>query len=306
MAMVAITGNNEAYLAAYRGQPQEFVSAAKYGYLYQGQPYSCHNAPRGYPAFGIKPETFVAFLENHDQISNSAFGLRVRLLSSPARYRAITALLLLGPWTPLLFQGEEFGASSPFVFFSEVGDEELRQAVRQGRLQFLAQFPSAASKETKERIAVPHKRETFERCKIDWAERERNVELHLLHRDLIRLRKEDSCLRLPNRRLDGAVLDACSFVIRFFGDENDDRLILVNFGRRHNFTPAPEPLLAPPPGCQWELLWTTEWPRYGGFGAVEVDFDRQWLLPAESTFVLRPRRRTGPRPKPGPQHSAGT
>src|SRR4051794_4559238 len=96
-ALVAVTGNREAYFTDYLGRPQEFVSAAKYGYLFQGQPYVWQEAPRGYPALGAPPEAFVSFIENHDQVANTAFGERVRFLTSPGRYRALTALLLLGP-----------------------------------------------------------------------------------------------------------------------------------------------------------------------------------------------------------------
>ena len=191
-AVVALTGRNEAYYTDYRGCPQEFISAAKYGYLYQGQPYSWQEAPRGYPSLDLKPEAFVSFLENHDQVSNSATGDRLRLQTSPGRYRAMTALLLLGPWTPLLFQGEEFGASTPFLYFSDVGDEKLREAVQKGRFEFLAQFPSAASAEVT--LAVPYEIETFRRCKLDWSEREKNHAFSNLHRDLIKLRHEDSRL----------------------------------------------------------------------------------------------------------------
>ena len=161
-AIVALTGRNEAYYSDYTGCPQEFVAAAKYGYLYQGQPYSWQEAPRGSPSLDLKPEAFVSFLENHDQVSNSATGDRARLQTSPGRYRAMTALLLLGPWTPLLFQGEEFGASTPFLYFSDVGDEKLREAVKKGRFEFLAQFPSAASKDVQARLAVPYEIETFQ------------------------------------------------------------------------------------------------------------------------------------------------
>src|SRR3984893_8182843 len=122
-AMVALTGLHEAYYSDYRGRPQEFISAAKYGYLFQGQPYIWQEAPRGMPTYGIGPEAFVGFIENHDQVSNSALGKRVRFLTSPGRYRAMTALLLLGPWTPMLFQGQEFGASSPFVFFHDMSGD---------------------------------------------------------------------------------------------------------------------------------------------------------------------------------------
>ena len=296
-AVVALTGRNEAYYTDYRGCPQEFISAAKYGYLYQGQPYSWQEAPRGYPSLDLKPEAFVSFLENHDQVSNSATGDRLRLQTSPGRYRAMTALLLLGPWTPLLFQGEEFGASTPFLYFSEVGDEKLREAVKKGRFEFLAQFPSAASAEVT--LAVPYEIETFRRCKLDWSERERNHAFSNLHRDLIKLRREDSRLCQQSKgRIDGAVLRSESFVLRYFDEVIDDRLLIVNFGGREELTSVPEPLLAPPADCTWEILWTSESQRYGGPGAVDIDTDEKWVLPAESALVFRPRRRTQPRKKP--------
>src|SRR5213595_3345064 len=253
-AFVALTGRNEAYYSDYTGRPQEFISTAKYGYLFQGQSYSWQEAPRGHPAFGLKAEAFVSFLENHDQVSNSATGDRLRLQTSPGRYRAMTALLLLGPWTPLLFQGEEFGTSTPFLYFSEVGDEQLREAVKKGRFEFLAQFPSAASEDVQATLAVPYEMETFNRCKLDWSEREKNQALSDLHLDLIRLRREDSRLcRQSKGGIDGAVLRSESFVLRYFGEANDDRLLVVNFGSSEELTPVPEPLLAPPEDYMWEI-----------------------------------------------------
>ena len=291
-AIVALTGRNEAYYSDYMGCPQEFVSAAKYGYIYQGQPYSWQGAPRGSPSLDLRPEAFVSFLENHDQISNSATGDRVRVQTSPGRYRAMTALLLLGPWTPLLFQGEEFGASTPFLYFSEVGDETLREAVKKGRFEFLAQFPSAASEDMQATLAVPYEMETFNRCKLDWNETNKNRTISDLHRDLIKLRREDSRLRLQSEGgVDGAVLRSQSFVLRYLSKENDDRLLLVNLGSREDLTPAPEPLLAPPSDCDWEILWTSESQHYGGPGAVDIATDEKWILPAESALVFRPRRR---------------
>jgi maltooligosyltrehalose trehalohydrolase len=296
-AVVALTGRNEAYYTDYRGCPQEFISAAKYGYLYQGQPYSWQEAPRGYPSLDLKPEAFVSFLENHDQVSNSATGDRLRLQTSPGRYRAMTALLLLGPWTPLLFQGEEFGASTPFLYFSEVGDEKLKEAVKKGRFEFLAQFPSATSGDVT--LAVPYEIETFRRCKLDWSEREKNDAFSNLYRDLIKLRHEDSRLCQQGKGgIDGAVLRSESFVLRYFDEVIDDRLLIVNLGGREELTPVPEPLLAPPADCTWKILWTSESQRYGGQGAVDIDTDEKWVLPAESALVLRPRRQTQPRKEP--------
>jgi len=298
-AMVALTGRNEAYYTDYTGSPQEFISSAKYGYLFQGQPYSWQEAPRGYPALGLPPQTFVAFIDNHDQVSNSAFGNRALTQTSSGRYRAMTTLLLLGPWTPLLFQGQEFGATAPFCYFSDVGDDNLKEAVRKGRFEFLSQFPSTAREEMQRRIGAPHDPRTFEKSKLDWNQREGNSALCHLHRDLLRLRREDSRLRLQIAgAVDGAVLSAESFLLRFLSKQNDDRLLIVNFGRRHRLVPAPEPLLAPPPGCEWELLWSSESARYDGPGTVDIATEEEWILPAEAAFVLRPRISIKPRKKP--------
>ena len=299
-AVVALTGLREAYYTDYLGSPQEFISAAKYGYLFQGQPYSWQEAPRGTPTFGAPPEAFVAFIENHDQVSNTAAGQRLRFETSPGRYRAMTALLLLGPWTPLLFQGQEFGASTPFVFFTDVGDGPMREAIRKGRFEFLAQFPSLATEETQKELPVPSDPRVFVRCKLDFSERERNKEFYDLHVDLLGLRHEDSRFReQKSGGVDGAVLGPASFVLRYFSDGNiDDRLLVVNLGKQRVLTPAPEPLLAPPLGFEWETLWSSESVSYGGPGAVAVATQESWTLPAEATVALRLVPEKAPRRQP--------
>lgn len=298
-AIVALTGRNEAYLTDYRGRPQEFISSAKYGYLYQGQLYSWQGAPRGYPGFDLSPEIFVSFIENHDQVSNFALGDRVRALTSPGAYRAMTALLLLGPWTPMLFMGEEFGATSPFCYFADVGDDKLKEAVRKGRFEFLSQFPSAASPETQKILPIPHDARTFENSKLDWSEREKNSGQVKLHRDLLRMRREDSRFSRQIRgRVDGAVLGRESFVLRFFGERDDDRLLIVNLGFRRDLNWACEPLLAPPLDMEWEMIWSSDSPQYGGPGRVEIVPDDGWMLPAEAAVVFRPRARAKPRKRP--------
>ena len=288
-AVVALTGRSEAYFGDYRGEPQEFISAAKYGFLYQGQARSWRKALRGTPTFEISPEVFVCFAENHDQIANTGLGQRLRFQTSPARYRAMTALLLLGPWTPLLFQGEEFGAESPFLFFADVGDAFVRDATRKGRAEWLAPFLSLSEEEALRGLPAPDDPQVFARCKLDFSDREKNSELYNLHIDLLKLRREDSRLRQQSSGgIDGAVLMRASFVLRYFSKQNDDRLLLVNFGESHILHPASEPLLAPPLGYMWETLWTSDSPRYGGRGAIAIASDEQWLLPPETTIALRP------------------
>jgi maltooligosyltrehalose trehalohydrolase len=134
-AAVALTGRAEAYYSDTRGEPQEFVSAAKFGHLFQGQHYSWQRQPRGTPCWGLRPAQFVNFLQNHDQVANSANGRRGTALSSPAKWRAMTALLLLMPGSPMLFQGQEFSASAPFLFFAD-HEPTLAAAIREGRSAF--------------------------------------------------------------------------------------------------------------------------------------------------------------------------
>jgi len=298
--VVALTGKREAYYTDYLGTPQEFISAVKYGYLFQGQPYSWQEAPRGTHTFGARPEAFIAFIENHDQVANTAAGERLRFQTSPGRYRAMTALLLLGPWTPTLFQGQEFGASTPFIFFTDTGDGPMREAIRKGRFAFLAQFPSLATEEVQKRLPVPSDPTVFVRSKLDFSERQKNQELTDLHVDLIRLRRNDSRFREQRPGgVDGAVLGPASFVLRYFSEGNaDDRLLVVNFGERRELNPVPEPLLAPPLGLEWETLWSSEAARYGGSGAVTVATQDSWTLPAEAAVALRLVPEKAPRRQP--------
>ncbi|MBO0726537.1 MAG: malto-oligosyltrehalose trehalohydrolase [Blastocatellia bacterium] len=287
-AMVAMTGRNEAYYTDYLGRPQEFISAVKYGYLYQGQWYRWQEWRRGTPSLKVPPSVFVIYIQNHDQIANSARGERLHQLTSPGRYRAMTALLLLAPSTPMLFQGQEFAASSPFLFFADHG-EELASLVRNGRAEFLAQFHSLAAPEARIILDDPGDELTFEKSKLDLSERERHSAIYEMHRDLLSLRREDSVFGNPDGPaggVDGAVLGAEAFVLRFFGEDDDDRLLLVNLGLDLRLTPAPEPLLAPPEGMEWRLLWSSEDPRYGGLGTTPLDTEKNWLLSGQTAMAL--------------------
>ena len=287
-ASVALTGRSEAYYADYRGTPQEFVSSVKYGFLYQGQRYKWQRNRRGTPTYGLAPETFVNFIENHDQVANSARGLRVHQLTSPALLRALTALLLLAPQTPMLFMGQEFAASAPFLYFAD-HETELAAKVRRGRAEFLAQFRSVSTRETRIHLQAPDDATTFERCKLDFKERETHREVYRLHRDLLRLRREDAVFSAQEPRgLDGAVLGAQAFVLRFFGLDGDDRLLVVNLGPDLGLNPAPEPLLAPPPGKVWRTVWSSEDYRYGGTGTPRLETKNNWCLPGESAVALAP------------------
>jgi maltooligosyltrehalose trehalohydrolase len=290
-AMVALTGKNEAYYTDHLGTPQEFLSAAKYGYLFQGQRYSWQEQRRGTPAFDLAPWRFVNFIQNHDQVANSGRGLRCRELSSPGRYKAMTAAMLLFPGTPMLFMGQEFAARSPFHYFAD-HVPELAKLVHEGRTEFMTQFRSLDRPDLAAGLPVPHARETFERCKLDFADRERNAPLYRLHKDLLKLRKTDPAFRPTDRRIvDGAVLGPQAFVLRYFPSESDrtlDRILLVNMGRDWHLDQAPEPLLAPPEGHGWAVQWSSDAPEYGGDGTAPPETISGWRLPGEAALLLAP------------------
>jgi maltooligosyltrehalose trehalohydrolase len=239
----------------------------------------------------LKPATFVNYIQNHDQVANSGRGERVHRLTSPGRYRAMTALLLLAPGTPMLFQGQEFAASSPFLYFADHKDE-LAPQIYQGRVDFLSQlsqFRSLAGEEMQGCLPDP-KRDAFERSKLDFADRDRNAPVYAFHRDLLKLRREDAVFQSQRSgEVDGAVLGAEAFVLRYFGDGGDDRLLLVNLGRDLNLNPAPEPLMAPPSRMRWCKLWSTEEPVYGGCGYPELETEENWMIPGHAAAVLAPR-----------------
>ncbi len=296
-AVTALTGRRTAYYTDYFGSPQEFISAVKYGYLYQGQRYSWQKKRRGKPTLGMEPTSFVTFIENHDQVANSAYGKRLHQLTSAPRYRAMTAFMLLAPGTPMLFQGQEFASTRPFLYFAD-HNPELSRLVYAGRTEFLTQFPALKTPEMRKKVANPAARGTLERCILDWNERKQNTQTVDLHRDLLRIRRSDPAFRMQSYgKVDGAVLGSRAFVLRYFVDANLDRLVIVNFGPDLHLAQAPEPLLAPPDGKFWDIMWSSEDPKYGGSGYINPDADDNWRIAAESTMVLGPVKARNARPR---------
>ncbi|HJW67919.1 MAG TPA: malto-oligosyltrehalose trehalohydrolase [Candidatus Binatia bacterium] len=287
-AVVALTGRNEAYYGDTLGSPQELVSAVRWGFLFQGQYYRWQQQQRrGTPSLDLPATCFVHFLENHDQVANSARGARLGALTSPGRLRALTALLLLSPATPMLFQGQEFGSTPPFVYFADL-DPRLATAIAEGRHKFLAQFPSLATPAMRRALPQPIGIDAFMRCKLDFLERERHVAILALHRDLLGLRRSEPAFRQQRGdRVFGAVLGPEAFLLRF-RHEDGDRLLLVNLGRDLLLAPVPEPLLAPPTPEGWAILWGSEDVAYGGTGLPEVERDDGWHVPGHAAVVLRP------------------
>lgn len=288
-AKVALTGTRDGYFGDYTGRAQEFLSCVRRGFLYQGQWYPWQKQPRGQVAAGLPACSSIVFLQNHDQVGNTFHGDRVHGNAAPGRYRALMALTLLGPQTPMLFMGQEFAASAPFMFFAD-HHAELAALVHKGRREFLSQFRAYADEATLQLVPAPHDEATFMSSKLDWRETEHHAEALAFHRDLIQLRACDPVIsQQDGTKLDGATLSEQAFVLRWFDAEHDDRLLIVNLDRELPLTPPSEPLLAPSVGSNWQLLWSSEDPRYGGHGVTPPVADNghgEWRLPAQSAVLL--------------------
>jgi maltooligosyltrehalose trehalohydrolase len=287
-AMVALTGRAEAYYSDYSGSPQELISWARWGFLFQGQFSHWQQKRRGTPALGLPACRLVSFLENHDQVANSARGERLITRVSPGRYRALTAFWLLAPQTPMLFQGQEYGSTRPFYYFADPRDEGLPDKVREGRMRFLRQFCSLATPEVASEIADPCALATFQAAVLDPNERSPRNPTCCLIRELLRMRREDPVFRRQDAtRIAGAVLGPEALVLRHLGDAGDDRLVLLNLGRDLYPNPAAEPLLAPSVGSGWEMIWHSEHPDYGGSGMAPLGIQGSWRLTGQAAAVLR-------------------
>lgn len=186
----------------------------------------------------------------------------------------------------MLLQGQEFGATTPFLYFCD-HTAPLSRKIAQGRRKFLAQFPTIATPEAQSHVPDPGEAATFERSKLDFGERTRNAPVYKFHRDLLQLRSQDPVIRkLKRGSFDGAVLGSSAFLLRYFGEETGDRLLIVNLGVDLAVDKAPEPLIAPPERQRWELLWSSEDPDYGGSGTVRPGARDGWIVAGDSAVFL--------------------
>jgi maltooligosyltrehalose trehalohydrolase len=166
---VLLTGESDGYYADYAEAPARHLGRAlAEGYAYQGEASRYRGgAPRGEKSNALRPSAFVSFLQNHDQVGNRALGERLAGLTGEQELRAATCAWLLAPPPPLLFMGEEFGASTPFLFFCDF-EPELTGAVARGRRQEFAHFARFADATAQADIPDPGQAETFNRSKLDW------------------------------------------------------------------------------------------------------------------------------------------
>jgi malto-oligosyltrehalose trehalohydrolase len=202
---VAATGEGAGYYADYRSDTAKLARALAEGFAFQGElmPYRGH--PRGQPSGHLPPSAFVAFVQNHDQIGNRAFGERLSALAPCAAVRACGAVLLLLPQIPMLFMGEEWDADQPFLFLCDFG-AALADAVREGRCAEFARFPAFANPATRARIPDPLAEATVAASTLRWEALDETPHSQALawHRRILALRHAELVPRLPRIRRGGA------------------------------------------------------------------------------------------------------
>jgi maltooligosyltrehalose trehalohydrolase len=254
-----LAGDSEGYYADFRGEVADLARILTRGWLYDGQRSTYTGKPRGTDPEGIEPRRFVFYVQNHDQVGNRALGERLHHQVEPAAWRAAVALLLCAPQTPLLFMGQEWAASSPFLYFTD-HHPELGRRVTAGRREEFRRFPSFASAAARGHLPDPQAPETFERSRLRWEERE--LPLHAsslrLHRALLALRRTHPALR--DARREGGVATALGedvLALRREPGAGTPRVLVARL-RGSGTVELPPQLLRGPAPADWLPLLGTE------------------------------------------------
>lgn len=277
---VAATGESMGYYADYAGQTERLGRALAEGFAFQGEtmPYSGH--PRGEPSAALPPTAFVAFIQNHDQVGNRAFGDRLTTAAPLAAARAVAAVYLLMPQVPMLFMGEEWGATQPFPFFCDFGPD-LADAVREGRRAEFARFPEFQDPASRGRIPDPMAEATFASAKLDWDDigREPHAAWLSWYRRMLAVRHARIVPRLADIRAGGRyrIVGRSAVVVRWpVGDAGEELVLAANLAA------APQQGF---PEARGHILWREgETGDAGAFGPWAV----RWSL--EGAPASRTRR----------------
>ncbi len=226
---VTLTGEHDGYFAAFEPGVAGVAQAIQQGWIYQGQHCAALGGPRGTPADGLPASAFVYCIQNHDQVGNRALGERLTELVSVDVYCMASGLLLFLPMTPLLFMGQEWAASTPFLYFTD-HEPELGALVSAGRREEFKRFRAFSDPAVRARIPDPQAPETFARSRLRWDERKEGYHARVLglYRSLLALRRSDPVLRDPAReRLTADTVGSVLRVRRWKGDAT--RTLLANF-----------------------------------------------------------------------------
>ena len=238
---VALTGESDGYYADFADQPLRHLGRAlAEGFAWQGEASGFrHGKPRGEPSAHLPSTALVNYVQTHDQVGNRASGERLVALVPAEAVRAATAVVLLAPAIPLLFMGEEFAASAPFLFFCDFADE-LADAVREGRRAEFARFLQFAS--AGDALPDPGATATFERSKLDWTERDRPEHAAWLahYRALLQLRQNDIVPRLPGMQRGGtfALAGTTGLAAEWMLGDGARLALHANLGAQASLVPA--------------------------------------------------------------------
>ena len=253
---VVLTGEQDGYYASYDRRLEALARCIQDGWIYVGQPYPTWGGrPRGKPIGALRPEDLVTCIENHDQVGNRAFGTRLAHDVGPERYAVAVMLLLFLPTTPLLFMGQEWAASSPFLFFSDHAGE-LGARVSAGRRDELRHFHAFAARDAAATIPDPQAEATFTRSKLPWDERSEpaHAPILALHRTMLALRRSDPVLSAAASfdDLDASATGTLLRVARRHATA--ERVLYANFGDEPCSCDASGPALAVAGGYADERL----------------------------------------------------
>jgi maltooligosyltrehalose trehalohydrolase len=228
---VTLSGERAGYYAAYQPSTQGVADVINRGWFYVGQPHPLSGEPRGTSPRELSAEALVYCIQNHDQVGNRALGDRLEAAIGYDAFRAASLLLLFLPATPLLFMGQEWAASTPFLYFTD-HEAELGALVREGRRREFAAFPDFSDEAGREKIPDPQAIATFEASKLRWSERagpEHRATLEL-YRAALALRRSDVVLSSSGRpELLAETFGDLLVVYRWHGHQC--RAVAFNFGR---------------------------------------------------------------------------
>lgn len=227
----AATLETKGYYGDYKDDTEKLGRALAQGFAFQGEIMECTGSERGEPSAFLPPSAFVAFMQNHDQIGNRAFGERINAIASPEAVHAIAAVYLLLPQVPMLFMGEEWGSSQPFPFFCDF-EGELGDLVRKGRREEFASFPEFHDPEQRERIPDPQSEETFVAGKLDWAQLKEEVHAEWLewYQRILRVRHDQVmpfASQMGGHSATYEVLGTGAVIVRFANFDRDMQLVLA-------------------------------------------------------------------------------
>ncbi len=256
-----LAGDADGYFQDFSGTLADLATTAGQGWFYAGQYAPYFGGPRGTDPAGLPAERFVFFLQNHDQVGNRALGDRLHQSLSPALYRAASALLLVLPQVPLLFMGQEWAATSPFLFFTD-HNPELGEAVRKGRREEFARFAAFRDPDARQRIPDPQAPETFGVSRLDWSQREREPHRGTLalYRRLLELRRSEPALRSGAGSMKPEISewsDDVLLVRRAASTNGPTLLAIIRLGGSGKVDLAGHPLARLGPGQRWEPLLST-------------------------------------------------